>query len=188
MEKAITILRGKEIREMAQRLTAGSFRIEKETLNRYAVFEGTETPDQTPIMYVNRTVFVRLDSEIYKIQARQNKLAFAIERALDADSLEFCIDKASVDKMQFKLIARTLSTEKVVLDKVTLNSTGNNYLLTIALVPSVSERALTERETEIAAMFKRAAAASNPETETPALPAPETVETTARTVETIPAK
>ena len=82
MEKAITILRGKQIREQAQRLAAGTFRIEKETLNRYAVYEGAETPDQVPSLYINRTVFVRLDSEIYKIQARNNQLAFAIEKAL----------------------------------------------------------------------------------------------------------
>ena len=194
MEKAITILKGKAIREMAQRLTAGNFRIEKEALNRYAVYEGTETPDQVPVMYVNRTTFVRLDCEIYKIQSRQNPLAFAIEKALDADALTFCIVKASIDAMPVKLLARTLSTAKVILDKVTLNSTGNCYLLTIALVKSVSERDLTERETELAAMFRRAnanAAAGTPEKkETPALPAPETaadatVDTTAKE---IPAK
>ena len=194
MEKAITILKGKQIREMAQRLTAGNFRIEKKSLNLYAVFEGKETPDQTPFMYVNRTVFVRLDSEIYKIQARQNQLAFAIEKALDDDLLTFCIDKASIDAMPVKLIAKTFSTAKVTLESVTINATGNNYLLTISLIKSVSERDLTQKELEIAEYFIKAnesAAAGNPEkpAETPALPAPETacdvVDTTSKV---IPAK
>ena len=191
MDKAITILRGKAIREQAQRLTAGTFRIEKETLNRYAVYEGSETPNQAPTMYINRTSFVRIDAEIYKIQARQNKLAFSIEKALDNNALDLCISKLVIDSMPFKLIARTLSTAKVVLDKVTLNSTGNNYLLTIALIPSVSERSLNEREKEIVAMFQRAngnAAAGNPETEMQALlPSENTVVDTTAT-EVIPEK
>ena len=190
MDKAITILRGKQIREIAQRLTAGKFRIERETLNRYAVFEGTETPDQEPVMYLNRICFVRLDCEIYKIQSRQNPLAAGIEKALDNDSLTFCVDKASVDAMPVKLIAKTFSSAKVALESVTINATSNNYMLTIALVKSVSERALTENEMALAAMFQRANAnaAGTPETETKALPAPETVDVTAKTVETIPAK
>ena len=182
MEKAITILKGKAIREWAQRLTAGNFRIEKETLNLYAVYEGTETPDQVPVMYLNRICFVRLDCEIYKIQARQNKLAFAIEKALDNNILDLCISKLVIDAMPVKLIARTLSTSKVVLDKVTLNSTGNNYMLTIALVKSVSERDLTDKEQAIVTMFQSAnanASAGNPETA-------DAVDTTAK--ETIPVK
>ena len=193
MEKDITILKGKAIREVAKRLTAGKFRIEKENLNRYAVFEGTETPDQAPVMYLNRVCFIRLDSEIYKIQARENKLAFAIEKALDNDALAFCISKSEVDKMPVKLLVKTLSSAKVTLESVTINNTGSNYLLTIALVKSVSERDLTQKELEIAEIFIKAneiaaAAAGNPETETKALPVPETVETTAKEVEEIPAK
>ena len=189
MDKAITILRGKQIREIAQRLTAGKFRIERETLNRYAVYDGSETPDQSPTMYINRTCFVRLDSEIYKIQARQNQLAFAIEKALDNDALTFCIDKASVDAMPVKLLYRTFSSAKVALESVAINSTGNNYLLTIALVKSVSERALTENEMELAAMFQRANEnAGTPETETKALPEPETATAVDTTAKVIPAK
>ena len=192
MEKAITILKGKAIREQAKRLTAGSFRIERETLNRYAVYEGSETPDQAPSLYLNRTTFVRLDAEIYKIQSRENPLAFAIERALDNDALDLCISKASIDAMPVKLIARTFSSAKVSLESVTVNQACNNYLLTIALVPSVSERSLTEREKEIAEIFIKAnesGGAGNPETEKPALAALETataVDTTA--TEVIPEK
>ena len=68
----------------------------------------------------------------------------------------------------------------------------DNYIIKLSLVESVSERALTENEQAIAAMFQRAnaAAAGNPKTEKPALPAPETstnaaVDTTAKV---IPAK
>lgn len=191
MEKVITIFRGKQIREMAERLTAGTFRIEKETLNRYAVYDSVETPDQAPAMYLNRIGFVRFDAEIYKIQARKNPLAFAIERSLDNDALEFCIDKASVDKMPVKLIARTFSSAKVTLESITVNQTGNCYLLTISIVKSVSERDLTEKEQDIASMFQRAnAAAGNQVTpETPALPAPETSSASVDTTATeIPAK
>ena len=164
MEKAITILKGKAIREQAQRLVTGTFRIEKENLNRYAVYEGAEAPDQVPAMYLNRVCFIRLDSEIYKIQSRQNPLAYAIEKAL-------------VDKMPVKLLVKTLSSAKVTLESVTINATGNNYLLTIALIKAISERDLTQKELEIAEIFIKAnenAAAGNPETETPAPPAPET--------------
>ena len=177
MEKAITILKGKAIREQAQRLVTGTFRIEKENLNRYAVYEGAEAPDQVPAMYLNRVCFIRLDSEIYKIQSRQNPLAYAIEKALDNDALTFSIEKALVDKMPVKLLVKTLSSAKVTLESVTINATGNNYLLTIALIKAISERDLTQKELEIAEIFIKAnenAAAGNPETETPAPPAPET--------------
>ena len=92
--------------------------------------------------------------------------------------------------MPVKLIAKTFSNSKVTLESVTTNAIGNNYLLTIALIPSVSERSLNEREKDIAAMFQRANAnenAGNPEMQ--ALPVPETasaVDTTA--TEVIPAK
>ena len=193
MEKAITILKGKAIREVAKRLTAGKFRIEKENLNRYAVFEGTETPDQVPSMYLNRVCFIRLDSEIYKIQSRSNPLAFAIDRALDNDDLTVCISRSEIDNLPVKLLARTFSSAKVILDGVSLNATGNCFLLRLSLVKSVSERDLTEREKDIAEMFRNAiAAAGNPEAEKTAetllLPPAETVNTTAKTVETVPAK
>lgn len=192
MEKAITILKGKAIRELAVKLTSGSFRIEKETLNRYAIFDGVETPDQQPAMYLNRVCFIRLDAEIYKIQSRQNQLAFAIEKALDNDALTLCISKAVVDKMPVKLLVKTLSSAKVTLSRVTINATGNNYLLTIALVKSVSERSLTEREKDIANMFRNAnaaAAAGNHVTpEMPALPPPKTAAAVDTTATVIPAK
>lgn len=191
MNKEITILKGKAIREMAQRLTSGTFRIEKETLNRYAVYDSVETPDQTPAMYLNRVCFLRLDCEIYKIQSRENPLAFAIEKALDNDVLTVCITRQAIDNLPVKLLARTISSAKVTLESVTVNQTGNCYLLTISLVKSVSERALTEKEHTIAEMFQRAnSAAGNPETEMQALPPPpetfpETIDTTAKE---IPAK
>ena len=66
----------------------------------------------------------------------------------------------------------------------------DNYIIKLSLVESVSERALTDKEKDIAAMFQRAnesANAGNPEKqETPALPAPEetaqAVDTTAKTI------
>lgn len=192
--KAITILKGKQIREMAERLTAGSFRIEKETLNRYAVYDSVETPDQVPALYLNRVCFIRLDAEIYKIQARQNPLAFAIEKALDNDALQFCINKESVDKMPVKLLAKTFSSAKVALESVTVNQTGNCYLLTIELVKAVSERDLTQKELEIAEFFIQANTNANTNAgnqvtpEIPALPAPETAQAVDTTAKEIPAK
>ena len=185
-EQEFTVtLQGKYLREYAQKLISGSYRIEQQGMNRYRVYEGP-SDDYT---LINRRSFVLLDKELYKLQARENQLAYAIEKALDNDALTFCIDKASVDKMPVKLLYRTFSSAKVALEKVTINATGNNYLLTIALVKSVSERDLTERETELAAMFQRANAIANANgTEMQALPAPETVDSTAKTVETIPAK
>lgn len=186
----VTVLQGKALREYAQRLVTSKFSIEKVSLNRYRVYEGANN-DYT---LINRRSFVLLDKELYKIQTRENPLAFAIERALDNDALTLCISKDAVDKMPVKLLVKTLSSAKVTLESVTINATGNNYLLTIALVKSVSERSLTEREKDIANMFRNAnAAAGNPETEMPAktlvLPPPETaqaVDTTA--TEVIPAK
>ena len=182
-DEFVTVLQGKSVREFAQRLISGSYRIEKQSLNRYRVYE-TSCNDYT---LINRRSFVLLDKELYKIQSRENPLAACIEKALDKDALTFCIDKASVDAMPVKLLARTFSSAKVTLESVTINNTGNNYLLTIALVKSVSERDLTERETELAAMFQRAnAAAGNTETEMQALPVPETacnvVNTTAKEI------
>ena len=188
-QEFVTVLQGKYLREFAQRLITGKYTIEKVTLNRYKVIEGENVPGQNYTL-INRRSFVLLDKELYKIQSRENPLAFAIERALDNDALTFCIDKASVDKMPVKLITKTLSSAKVELENVSINATGNNYLLTISLVKSVSERALTENEQNIAEMFRNAiaSAAGTTETEMQALPAPETVETTAKELETIPAK
>ena len=182
-QEFVVSLQGKSVREFAQRLVNSSYRIEQKSLNRYLVYEG-QGEDYT---LINRRSFVLLDKEIYRIQARENPLAFAIERALDNDLLTFCISKASIDAMPVKLIYRTFSNSKVTLESVTVNQAGNCYLLTIALVKSVSERDLTERETEMAAMFQRAnATAGNQDNpETPALPAPETtaVDTTAKTIQ-----
>ena len=180
----VVSLQGKALREFAQRLVNGAYRIEQQSLNRYRVYAG-HGEDYT---LINRRSFVLLDKELYKLQARENPLAFAIEQALDNDTLEFCIDKSSVDKMPVKLLEKTFSSAKVTLESVTINATGNNYLLTIALVKAVSERDLTERETELAAMFQRAnaAAAGNPETKAKALPVPETaaaVDTTATVIQ-----
>ena len=184
----VTVLQGKALREFAQRLVNGAYRIEKQSLNRYKVYE-TSCNDYT---LINRRSFVLLDKELYKIQARQNPLAAGIEKALDNNTLNLCISKESIDAMPVKLIARTFSSAKVELESVTINTTGNCYLLTIALVKSVSERDLTQKEVEIAKIFIKAnesAAAGNPKTEMQALPVPETasaVDTTA--TEVIPAK
>ena len=94
-QEFVTVLQGKQVREMALRLVNGSYRIEKQAINRYRVYAG-QCEDYT---LINRRSFVLLDKELYKLQARQNPLAFAIEKALDNDALEFCIDKESVDKI-----------------------------------------------------------------------------------------
>ena len=182
-QEFVVSLQGKALREYAQRLVNCSYRIEQQGLNRYRVYEA-QGEDYT---LLNRRSFVLLDKELYRLQARENPLAYAIEKSLDNNDLTVCISKASIDALPVKLIARTLSSAKVALESVTINATGNCYLLTIALVKAISERDLTEREKELAAMFQRAAA-GNPETETKALPVPETVETTAKEVEEIPAK
>ena len=194
-DEFVTVLQGKYLREYAQRLATGKFTIEKQSLNRYKVTEGVNTPEQQYTL-INRRSFVLLDKEIYRIQARKNPLAACIEKALDNDALEFCVSKYALDAMPVKLIAKTFSTAKVSLESVTINNTGSNYLLTIALVKSVSERDLTQKEQAIAEIFIKAneiaASAGNPETEKPAetlvLPPADTVNTTAKTVETIPAK
>ena len=189
MEKKefVTVLQGKYLREFAQKLISGSYRIEKQSLNRYRVYE-TSCNDYT---LINRRTFVLLDKEIYKLQARENPLAAGIEKALDNDALEFCVSKYAIDAMPVKLIAKTFSTAKVTLESVTINTTGNCYLLTIALVKSVSERDLTQKELEIAEIFISAnttAAAGNPETEKTALPPPETAAAVDTTAKVIPAK
>ena len=181
-------LQGKSVREFAQRLVTGKFTIEKVTLNRYKVIEGVNTPEQQYTL-INRRSFVLLDKELYKLQSRQNPLAAGIEKALDADALEFTVRKSAIDKMPVKLIAKTFAYSKVSIENVLLKT--DNYIIRFTLVPSVSEQDLTEKELAIAEYFIKAntaAAAGNPETEMQALPAPETVNTTATTVEVIPAK
>ena len=179
-QEFVVSFQGKALREFAQRLVTGKFTIERQSLNRYKVIEGVNTPEQQYTL-INRRSFVLLDKEIYKLQARQNPLAFAIEKALDDDALEFCISKESVDKMPVKLIARTFSSAKVALENVVLKL--DNYIIRFALVPAVSERDLTQKEMEIAEYFIQAntsANAGNPEKqETPA----ETIDTTAKEVQ-----
>ena len=174
----VTVLQGKQVREMAQRLVNSSYRIEQQGLNKYRVYEA-QGNDYT---LINRRSFVLLDKEIYKLQAKENQLAAGIEKALNENKLEFTVRKALIDAMNFKLIARTFSSAKVRLENVTTYI--DNYIIKLSLVESVSERALTDKEKDIAAMFQRAnanAAAGNPETETV-----ETIDTTA--TEVIPAK
>ena len=88
-DKFVTVLQGKLLREMAQRLLTGKFTIEKLSLNRYKVIEG-ENDNYT---LINRRSFVLLDKELYKLQAKENPLAVGIEKALDSDALEFCVRK-----------------------------------------------------------------------------------------------
>ena len=179
----VVSLQGKSLREYAQRLVNSSYRIEQKSLNRYQVYEA-QGNDYT---LINRRSFVLLDKELYKIQARQNPLAAGIEKALDADALTFCVSKSAVDKMPVKLIARTFSFAKVRLEHVSRQL--DNYIILFSLIESVSERALTDNENNISEMFQRAnAAAGNPETETKALPAPETEETINTNTTVIPAK
>ena len=182
----VTVLQGKSVREFAQRLVIGSYRIEKQSLNRYRVYE-SQGNDYT---LINRRSFVLLDKEIYRLQARENKLAFAIEKALDNDALTFCIEKASIDAMPVKLLAKTFSSAKVALENVSIKM--DNYIIRVTLVPSVSERDLTAKELEIAEYFSKAnttaAAGKQVTPETPALPAPETADAVDTTTKVIPAK
>ena len=183
----VTVLQGKSVREFAQKLVTGKFTIEKLSLNRYKVTEGVNTPEQQYTL-INRRTFVLLDKEIYRLKARENPLAFAIEKALDADALTFCISKESIDSMPVKLLAKTFSSAKVALENVSIKM--NNYIIRFTLVPTFSERDLNQKEVKIAEYFIKANtdAAGNTETEKPALPAPETVDTTAKEAKTIPAK
>ena len=182
-------LQGKSLREFAQKLVNGKYRIEQQSLNRYRVYEGPSN-DYT---LINRRSFVLLDKELYKLQSRENPLAFAIERALDCEQLIFTINKDFIDNMPIKLITRTLSQAKVTL--VNVYTTGISYMLKIALVQSISERELTENEEHIKYMFTNAGVyivkkrdkQDNPEK--PALPAPEEIpQAVDTTAETIPTK
>ena len=188
MKEVVMQVQGKSVREFAQKLVTGKYTIEKQSLNRYKVIEG-ENDNYT---LINRRSFVLLDKELYKLQSRENPLAFAIEKALDNDALEFCIQKAVVDKMPVKLITRTFSSAKVVLENVLLKL--DNYIIRFAVVPSVSERELTQKELEVAEYFIKANevnnfCSDNPETpETPALPDPETTSAVDTTAKVIPEK
>ena len=185
----VTRLQGKVVREFAQRLITGTYKIEREALNRYRVYEAPVNNVPEPTFVIDRRSFVLLDKELYRLQARENPLAAGIELALDAGALEFTIRKSAIDKMPVKLIAKTFSIAKVCLENVLLKA--DNYIIRFTLVPAVSERDLTDKEKDIAAMFQRANA-GNPETETPVktmiLPAPETTAAVDTTAKVIPEK
>ena len=181
----VTRLQGKSVRDFAERLITGTYKIEREALNRYRVYEAPVNNVPEPTIVIDRRSFVLLDKELYRLQARENPLAAGIEKALDDDALEFTIRKSAIDSMNVKLIARTFSSAKVCLENVAIKA--DNYIIRFILVPAVSERDLTDKEKAIAAMFKRAAA-GNPETETPALSVPENVDTIDTTAKEIPAK
>ena len=190
-KEMVMYLQGKAVREMANRLIAGNFKIEKEAINRYRVYEAPINNVPEPVFLIDRRSFVLLDKEIFRLQAKDNPLAAAITTSLDNNVLELHVSKKRIDLMPAKLICKTFSFAKVIPESVKLSESKVNYIIKLALIPSVSERALTEREKEIVAMFQRAnanAAAGNTETEMQALPVPETVDTTAKTVEVIPAK
>ena len=192
MEKKefVTVLQGKSVREMAKRLVTGKYTIEKLSLNRYKVIEGVN--NEQAYTLINRRSFVLLDKEIYKLQARENPLASGIEKALDNDALEFTVKKSAIDAMQVKLIAKTFAYSKVCIDNVLLKN--DNYIIKFTLIPAVSERDLTQKELEIAEYFIKAnelAAAGNPEKPAETLvlpPAPDMVNTTAKTAKAVPAK
>lgn len=184
----VTVLQGKAVRETAVRLINGTWKIERESLNRYRVYEApvNHVPEST--MVINRRSFVLLDKEIYRLQARENPLASGIEKALDADSLEFTIRKSAVDKMPVKLIARTFSIAKVAIENVLIKA--DNYIIRFTLIPTISERDLSQKELEVAEIFIQANTnAGNQVTpETPALPAPEETAQVDTTAKVIPAK
>ena len=175
-EEFVTVLQGKAVREFAQRLVTGNYTIERQSLNRYKVIEGVNSPEQSYTL-INRRSFVLLDKEIYKLQSRENPLSACIEIALNNDALHFCVRKSSIDAMSFKLITRTFAQAKVTI--VDVSTYQDNYIIRFELIESVSERSLTEKEQAIAAMFQRAEEVNLDI---------ETVDTTAKTVETIPTK
>ena len=150
MEEFVTVLQGKSVREMAQRLITGKYSIEKVSLNRYKVIEG----ENNNYTLINRRTFVLLDKEIYKLQARTNPIAACIEVALNNNALHFCVRKAAIDSLSVKLITRTFAQAKVTI--VDVSTYQDNYIIRFELIESVSERALNEREKTIAAMFKNA--------------------------------
>ena len=183
-QEFVTRLQGKSVREFAARLVTGDWKIERESLNRYRVFEAPVNNVPQPTIVIDRRSFVLLDKELYRLQARENPLAACIEVALNNNALHFCARKASIDALNAKLIAKTFAQAKVTL--VDVSTCRDNYIISFELVESVSERALTEKEQSIVNLFKNAQEV-NLDPETLQLPTLETIETTAKEVE-IPAK
>lgn len=184
-DEFVTVLQGKSVREMAQRLVTGKYTIEKVTLNKYKVIEGENVPGQAYTL-LNRRSFVLLDKELYRIQARENQLQAGIEKALDSNKLELTVRKSLIDVMNFKLIARTFSSAKVRLENVTTYL--DNYIIKLSLVESISERALTDKEKDIAEMFQRANESAKKPAETLVLPPAENTVVDTTATEVIPAK
>ena len=174
-------LQGKALREFAQRLVTGSYRIEQQSLNRYRVYSG---PGEDYTL-VNRRSFVLLDTELYKLQAKDNPLQACIDRAWD-DNLCGYVDKESIDAMNAKLIARTLSKAKVFIKDVTISTSRTCYFLQFGLVQSISERELTVREQSIIDMFNNAKVFNESKLKTP--PAETITDAVDTTAETIPVK
>ena len=183
MKEMVTRLQGKSVREMANRLMTGNFKIEKEAINRYRVYEAPVNNVPEPAFLIDRRSFVLLDKELYKLQARENPLAACIELALNNNALHFCVRKASIDAMNAKLIAKTFTQAKVTI--VDVSTYRDNYIIRFELIESVSERALTEKEQAIFDLFKNAQEV-NLDPESLQLPAPETtdgiVDTTAKVI------
>lgn len=178
----VTRLQGKSVRECAARLITGAYKIEREALNRYRVFEGPINQVPEPTLVIDRRSFVLLDKELYKLQARDNPLAAGIEKALDNNALQFCLRKASIAQLSAKLMSKTFEQAKVTLDSV--STYRDNYIIKISLVESVSERVLTDKEAAIAAMFVQAQEVAPDEALQ--LPAPEITDVVETTAEEIP--
>ena len=186
MKEMVTRLQGKSVRETAMRLVTGTWKIEREALNRYRVYEAPVNNVPEPTIVIDRRSFVLLDKELYRLQARENPLAACIELALNNNALHFCVRKASIDAMNAKLIARTFSSAKVTL--VNVSTYRDNYIISFELVKSVSERALTEKEQTIFSLFQNAQEV-NLDIEPTELPAPVTTATVDSTAkEVIPDK
>ena len=189
MKEEVMFLQGKSVREMANRLITGNFKIEKEAINRYRVYEAPANSVPEPVFVIDRRSFVLLDKEIFRLQAKDNPLSAAITTSLDNNILEVHVSKARIDLMPAKLICKTFSFAKVMPESVKLSESKVNYIIKLSLIPSVSERSLTENETAIVTMFVNAnTAADNPKTEMQALPVPETAQTVDTTAKEIPKK
>ena len=185
MKEMVTRLQGKVLREFAERLITGTWKIEKESLNRYRVFEGPANSIPAPTLVIDRRSFVLLDKELYRSQARENPLAACIELALNNNALHFCVRKEAIDAMNAKLIARTFASAKVT--PVDVSTYRDNYIIRFELIESVSERALTEKEQAIFDLFKNAEEV-NLDIEPTELPSPETTAAVDTTAKVIPEK
>ena len=185
MKEMVTRLQGKSVRDFAERLITGTWKIEKESLNRYRVFEGPVDSIPAPTLVIDRRSFVLLDKELYRLQARENPLAACIEIALNNNVLHFCVRKSSIDSLSVKLITRTFAQAKVTL--VDVSTYRDNYIIGFKLIESVSERTLTDKEQAIAAMFKHAEEV-NIDIQPQQLPPPATTATVDTTAKAIPAK